>query len=160
MIPSVLHTHLNWNSTLIGNFTMSYGHNSNNNVLRSENILIFRILVDITWMNVLRVWHEVFVAEEMIRELFGRCGEMLTVRLNNKKFCHIRFIHEASVDAALFFSGNSSFYPSCLSLVEHGFILTSNFYSCLKVGFTFLYEFNYFLFAYSLIQKLCLVLFH
>lgn len=74
---------------------------------------IFRILVDNTWMNVLRVWHEVFVAEEMIRELFGRCGEMLTVRLNNKKFCHIRFIHEASVDAALFFSGNFSFYTSC-----------------------------------------------
>ncbi|KAG8319366.1 Ecto-NOX disulfide-thiol exchanger 2 [Homalodisca vitripennis] len=43
--------------------------------------------------------------EEMIRELFGRCGEMLTVRLNNKKFCHIRFLHEASVDQALYFSG-------------------------------------------------------
>lgn len=43
--------------------------------------------------------------EEMIREIFGRCGEMLTVRLSSKKFCHIRFLHEASVDAALYFSG-------------------------------------------------------
>uniref|UniRef100_A0A1B6DUN6 RRM domain-containing protein n=2 Tax=Clastoptera arizonana TaxID=38151 RepID=A0A1B6DUN6_9HEMI len=43
--------------------------------------------------------------EEMIREIFGRCGEMLTVRLSSKKFCHIRFLHEGSVDAALYYSG-------------------------------------------------------
>lgn len=43
--------------------------------------------------------------EEIIREIFMRCGEMLTVRLSTKKFCHIRFVHESSVDAALFFSG-------------------------------------------------------
>lgn len=44
-------------------------------------------------------------SEEIIREIFIRCGEMLTVRLSTKKFCHIRFVHESSVDAALFFSG-------------------------------------------------------
>ncbi|XP_014257458.1 ecto-NOX disulfide-thiol exchanger 2 isoform X2 [Cimex lectularius] len=43
--------------------------------------------------------------EDIIREIFSRCGEMLTVRLSNKKFCHIRFMHEPSVDAALYFSG-------------------------------------------------------
>uniref|UniRef100_A0A0K8S492 RRM domain-containing protein n=3 Tax=Lygus hesperus TaxID=30085 RepID=A0A0K8S492_LYGHE len=43
--------------------------------------------------------------EEIIREVFSRCGEMLTIRLSNKKFCHIRFLLEQSVDAALYFSG-------------------------------------------------------
>ncbi|XP_073968679.1 ecto-NOX disulfide-thiol exchanger 1 isoform X2 [Rhodnius prolixus] len=43
--------------------------------------------------------------EEIIRDIFSRCGDMLTVRLSNKKFCHIRFCHEPSVDAALYFSG-------------------------------------------------------
>ncbi|KAL1129401.1 hypothetical protein AAG570_013928 [Ranatra chinensis] len=43
--------------------------------------------------------------EDIIREIFSRCGEMMTVRLSNKKFCHIRFLLEASVDAALYFSG-------------------------------------------------------
>ncbi|KAL0272054.1 UNVERIFIED_CONTAM: hypothetical protein PYX00_005174 [Menopon gallinae] len=43
--------------------------------------------------------------EEIIRDVFGRCGEMQTIRLSKKNFCHIRFVYEASVDAAIFLSG-------------------------------------------------------
>lgn len=43
--------------------------------------------------------------EEIIRDVFGRCGEMQTIRLSKKNFCHIRFVFEASVDAAIFLSG-------------------------------------------------------
>lgn len=43
--------------------------------------------------------------EEIIRDVFGRCGEMTTVRMSRKNFCHIRFSLEASVDAAMLYSG-------------------------------------------------------
>lgn len=43
--------------------------------------------------------------EEIIMEIFERCGEITTLRLSKKNFCHIRFAYEASVDAALFLSG-------------------------------------------------------
>lgn len=43
--------------------------------------------------------------EEIIRDVFGRCGEMQTIRLSKKNFCHIRFVYETSVDAAIFLSG-------------------------------------------------------
>nr|CAD7578891.1 unnamed protein product [Timema californicum] len=45
------------------------------------------------------------ITEELIREIFERCGEMQTVRLSKKNFCHIRFVFEASVDAAIYLSG-------------------------------------------------------
>lgn len=47
--------------------------------------------------------------EEIIRDVFGRCGEMQTIRLSKKNFCHIRFVYEASVDAAIFLSGKIHF---------------------------------------------------
>ncbi|XP_049778265.1 ecto-NOX disulfide-thiol exchanger 2 [Schistocerca cancellata] len=43
--------------------------------------------------------------EEIIREIFERCGEMTTVRLSKKNFCHIRFVFESSVDSAIYLSG-------------------------------------------------------
>ncbi|XP_039284901.1 ecto-NOX disulfide-thiol exchanger 2 [Nilaparvata lugens] len=58
--------------------------------------------------------------EEMIREIFGRCGEMLTVRLSNKKFCHIRYVHESSVDEALYFSGYKMRIGSHTDLAHSG----------------------------------------
>lgn len=45
------------------------------------------------------------MTEEIITEIFERCGEITTLRLSKKNFCHIRFVYEASVDAALFLSG-------------------------------------------------------
>lgn len=45
------------------------------------------------------------VTEEIIREVFDRCGEITTLRLSKKNFCHIRFVFEASVDSAIYLSG-------------------------------------------------------
>lgn len=45
------------------------------------------------------------ITEDIIREVFERCGEITTLRLSKKNFCHIRFLFEASVDAAIFLSG-------------------------------------------------------
>ncbi|XP_017772369.1 PREDICTED: ecto-NOX disulfide-thiol exchanger 2 [Nicrophorus vespilloides] len=45
------------------------------------------------------------MTEEIIMEVFERCGEVTTLRLSKKNFCHIRFVYEASVDAAIFLSG-------------------------------------------------------
>lgn len=59
------------------------------------------------------------VTEEMIRELFDRCGEIMTLRLSKKNFCHIRFAFEASVDSAIYLSGyrmrigNQADAPNC-----------------------------------------------
>lgn len=46
-----------------------------------------------------------YCLEEIIREIFGFCGEIMNVRLSNKKFCHIRFSEENAVDQALTLSG-------------------------------------------------------
>lgn len=43
--------------------------------------------------------------DEIIREVFERCGEITTLRLSKKHFCHIRFVFEASVDSAIYLSG-------------------------------------------------------
>lgn len=41
------------------------------------------------------------ITEEIIREVFDRCGEITTLRLSSKKnFCHIRFALETFVDYA------------------------------------------------------------
>lgn len=45
------------------------------------------------------------ITEEIIREVFERCGEITTLRLSKKNFCHIRFAFEASVDSAIYLSG-------------------------------------------------------
>lgn len=45
------------------------------------------------------------ITEEIIREVFEPCGEITTLRLSKKNFCHIRFVFEASVDSAIYLSG-------------------------------------------------------
>lgn len=45
------------------------------------------------------------ITEEIIREIFERCGEITTLRFSKKNFCHIRFVYEASVDSAIYLSG-------------------------------------------------------
>lgn len=45
------------------------------------------------------------ITEDIIREIFERCGEITTLRLSKKNFCHIRFVFEASVDSAIYLSG-------------------------------------------------------
>ncbi|XP_025832570.1 ecto-NOX disulfide-thiol exchanger 2 [Agrilus planipennis] len=45
------------------------------------------------------------MTEEIIREVFERCGEITTLRLSKKNFCHIRFLYEHCVDHAIFLSG-------------------------------------------------------
>lgn len=45
------------------------------------------------------------VTEPIIHEIFERCGEITTLRLSKKNFCHIRFVFEASVDSAIYLSG-------------------------------------------------------
>lgn len=59
------------------------------------------------------------ITEDIIREVFERCGEITTLRLSKKNFCHIRFVFEASVDSAIYLSGyririnNQSDSPNC-----------------------------------------------
>lgn len=45
------------------------------------------------------------ITPEIIREIFERCGEIGTLRLSKKNFCHVRFSHECSVDSAISLSG-------------------------------------------------------
>lgn len=45
------------------------------------------------------------ITEAIIHEIFERCGEVTTLRLSKKNFCHIRFVFEASVDSAIYLSG-------------------------------------------------------
>lgn len=45
------------------------------------------------------------ISEDVIREVFEPCGEITTLRLSKKNFCHIRFVFEASVDSAIYLSG-------------------------------------------------------
>ncbi|KAJ0005832.1 hypothetical protein NQD34_015726 [Periophthalmus magnuspinnatus] len=43
--------------------------------------------------------------EEVIREVFDQCGEIMAIRKSKKNFCHIRFTEEFMVDKALYLSG-------------------------------------------------------
>ncbi|XP_042350150.1 ecto-NOX disulfide-thiol exchanger 1 isoform X2 [Plectropomus leopardus] len=43
--------------------------------------------------------------EEIIREVFDQCGEIIAIRKSKKNFCHIRFSEEFMVDKALYLSG-------------------------------------------------------
>lgn len=45
------------------------------------------------------------VTEDIIREVFERCGEITTLRLSKKNFCHIRYVFESAVDSAIYLSG-------------------------------------------------------
>ncbi|XP_066256959.1 ecto-NOX disulfide-thiol exchanger 2 [Euwallacea similis] len=45
------------------------------------------------------------ITEEIIQEVFEKCGEITTLRLSKKNFCHVRFVFESSVDAAIYLSG-------------------------------------------------------
>lgn len=45
------------------------------------------------------------IREDIVREIFERCGEITTIRMSKKNFCHIRFEMEPCVDAALYLSG-------------------------------------------------------
>lgn len=59
------------------------------------------------------------ITEDIIREIFERCGEIMTLRLSKKNFCHIRFQFEVSVESAIYLSGyrvrlnNLSDAPNC-----------------------------------------------
>ncbi|XP_055070863.2 ecto-NOX disulfide-thiol exchanger 1 isoform X1 [Misgurnus anguillicaudatus] len=43
--------------------------------------------------------------EEIIKEVFDQCGEIIAIRKSKKNFCHIRFCEEFMVDKALYLSG-------------------------------------------------------
>ncbi|XP_063743260.1 ecto-NOX disulfide-thiol exchanger 1 isoform X2 [Eleginops maclovinus] len=43
--------------------------------------------------------------EEIIREVFDECGEILAIRKSKKNFCHLRYSEEFMVDKALYLSG-------------------------------------------------------
>ncbi|XP_044003931.1 ecto-NOX disulfide-thiol exchanger 2 isoform X2 [Aphidius gifuensis] len=45
------------------------------------------------------------ITENDIQEIFERCGEITTLRLSKKSFCHIRFASEDCVDSAIYLSG-------------------------------------------------------
>ena len=45
------------------------------------------------------------VTDEIVREIFERCGEITTVRMSKKNFCHIRFELESFVENAIYLSG-------------------------------------------------------
>uniref|UniRef100_A0AAY4BM93 RRM domain-containing protein n=1 Tax=Denticeps clupeoides TaxID=299321 RepID=A0AAY4BM93_9TELE len=44
-------------------------------------------------------------SEEIIREVFDQCGEIVAIRKSKKNFCHIRFSEEFMVDKAIYLSG-------------------------------------------------------
>ena len=43
--------------------------------------------------------------EEIIIDVFGKCGEIQTIRMGKKNFCHIRYQEEYCVDNAIYLSG-------------------------------------------------------
>ncbi len=45
------------------------------------------------------------IAEEILREIFERCGSILTIRMSKKNFAHVRFERECFVDTAILLSG-------------------------------------------------------
>ncbi|BFF97879.1 ecto-NOX disulfide-thiol exchanger 1 [Drosophila madeirensis] len=45
------------------------------------------------------------VTEDVIREIFESCGEITTLRMSKKNFCHIRYRHETAIDRAIYLSG-------------------------------------------------------
>ena len=45
------------------------------------------------------------VNDDIVREIFDRCGEISTIRMSKKNFCHIRFELESFVENAVYLSG-------------------------------------------------------
>ncbi|XP_017844146.2 uncharacterized protein LOC108600854 isoform X2 [Drosophila busckii] len=45
------------------------------------------------------------ITEEVIREIFESCGDITTLRMSKKNFCHIRYRHESAIDRAIYLSG-------------------------------------------------------
>lgn len=45
------------------------------------------------------------MTEDIVREVFERCGEITTIRMSKKNFCHVRFELETYVEKALYLSG-------------------------------------------------------
>ncbi|XP_017071379.1 ecto-NOX disulfide-thiol exchanger 2 isoform X1 [Drosophila eugracilis] len=45
------------------------------------------------------------ITEEVIREIFESCGEITTLRMSKKNFCHIRYRQEGAIDRAIYLSG-------------------------------------------------------
>ncbi|KAI9563842.1 hypothetical protein GHT06_011308 [Daphnia sinensis] len=45
------------------------------------------------------------ITEDILREIFERCGSILTIRMSKKNFAHVRFERECYVDAAILLSG-------------------------------------------------------
>ncbi|XP_017135793.1 ecto-NOX disulfide-thiol exchanger 1 isoform X2 [Drosophila miranda] len=45
------------------------------------------------------------ITEDVIREIFESCGEITTLRMSKKNFCHIRYRHETAIDRAIYLSG-------------------------------------------------------
>ncbi|XP_037644983.1 ecto-NOX disulfide-thiol exchanger 1 isoform X2 [Sebastes umbrosus] len=43
--------------------------------------------------------------EEIVREVFDQCGEIIAIRKSKKNFCHLRYSEEFMVDKALYLSG-------------------------------------------------------
>ncbi|XP_056293431.1 ecto-NOX disulfide-thiol exchanger 1 [Pseudoliparis swirei] len=43
--------------------------------------------------------------EELVREVFDPCGEIIALRRSKKNFCHLRFSEEFMVDKAMYLSG-------------------------------------------------------
>ncbi|XP_070818680.1 ecto-NOX disulfide-thiol exchanger 2-like isoform X2 [Chaetodon trifascialis] len=43
--------------------------------------------------------------EQLIMDVFGRCGDIAAIRKSKKNFCHVRFVEELTVDKALLLSG-------------------------------------------------------
>ncbi|KAK5920315.1 hypothetical protein CgunFtcFv8_024137 [Champsocephalus gunnari] len=43
--------------------------------------------------------------EEVVREVFDQCGEILALRKSKKNFCHLRYSEEFMVDKAMYLSG-------------------------------------------------------
>ena len=53
------------------------------------------------------------MTEELVREIFEHCAGprgIVSLRMSNKNFCHIRFESEECVDKALFYSGGCDLY--------------------------------------------------
>lgn len=46
-----------------------------------------------------------YFPEEILREIFERCGSILTIRMSKKNFAHVRFERECCVDTAILLSG-------------------------------------------------------
>ena len=60
--------------------------------------------------------------EEIMREVFERCGEIMSYRKGRKNFCHIRFTEEMHVDNSVYVSGrlcNAGKSATFLKLIFH-----------------------------------------